>query len=103
MKQTRLSVILALSADGNEIVFRPEGGIDWHVTLDPRTGLPAAMTHQAGASTVVVTFVSYETIDGLTLEREIHRSNGMPRFDAPIRFVKTVINPPIEPSLFHQG
>ena len=89
--------------EGNEIVFRPEGGIDWRVALDARTGLPATMTHQEGARTVVVTFVSYETIDGLTFESEIHRSNGLPRFDAVIRFVKTVINPPVEPSLFQQG
>jgi hypothetical protein len=90
------------TGEGDEIVFRPEGGIDWHVTLDPRSGLPATMTHQEGARTVVVTFVSYETIDGLTFESEIHRSNGLPRFDAVIRFVKTVINPPVEPSLFQQ-
>jgi hypothetical protein len=90
-------------AEGDDIVFRPEGGIDWHVTLDAKTGLPATMTHQEGARTVVVTFVSYETIDGLSFEQEIHRSNGMPRFNAVIRFVKTVVNPPIEPSLFQQG
>jgi hypothetical protein len=93
----------ARTAEGDDIVFRPEGGIDWHVTLDPRTGLPATMTHQEGARRVVVTFVSYETVDGLAFEQEIHRSNGMPRFDAVIRFVKTVVNPPLEPSLFQQG
>jgi hypothetical protein len=90
------------SAEGDEIVFRPDGGIDWHVTLDPRTGLPATMTHQEGPRTVVVTFVSYETVDGLTFEREIHRSNGNPQFNAVIRFNKTVVNPTIEPALFQQ-
>jgi len=89
-------------AEGDDIVFRPEGGIDWHVTLDPHTGLPATMTHQEGARTVVVTFVSYETIDALTFEREIRRSNGNPQFNAVIRFNKTVVNPPIESSLFEQ-
>jgi len=89
--------------EGDEIVFRPDGGIDWRVTLDPKTGLPATMTHQEGARTVVVTFVSYETIDGLAFEQEIHRSNGNPQFDAVIRFNKTVVNPPIEPSLFQQA
>jgi hypothetical protein len=87
---------------GDEIVFRPEGGIEWHVTLDPKTGLPASMTHQEGARTVVVTFVSYETVDGLTFEREIRRSNGNPQFNAVIRFNKTVVNPPLEPRLFQQ-
>jgi hypothetical protein len=91
------------SVEGDAIAFRPEGGIDWHVTLDPHTGLPATMVHQEGSRTVVVTFVSYETIDGLTFEREIHRSNGNPQFNAVIRFNKTVVNPPIEPSLFQQG
>jgi hypothetical protein len=90
------------TADGDEMVFRPEGGIDWHVTLDPRTGLPATMTHQEGIRTVVVTFVSYETVDGLTLEREILRSNGNPQFNAVIRFIKTVVNPSVEPRLFQQ-
>ena len=91
------------TAEGDEIVFRPEGGIDWRVTLDARTGLPATMTHQEGARTVVVTFVSFETVDGLTFEQEIHRSNGNPSFNAVIRFTKTVVNPPIEPSLFQQA
>ncbi len=90
------------SADGDAIVFRPEGGIDWHVTLDATTGLPAAMTHQEGERTVVVTFVSYEAIDGLSFERDIHRSNGNPQFDAVIRFVKTVVNPPLDATLFQQ-
>jgi hypothetical protein len=90
------------AAEGDDIVFRPEGGIDWHVTLDPKTGLPATMTHQEGPRTVVVTFVSYETIDGLTFEQEIRRSNGNPQFNAVIRFSKTVVNPSIEPSLFQQ-
>jgi hypothetical protein len=90
------------TADGDRIVFRPEGGIDWQVTLNAATGLPAAMTHQEGERTVTVTFVSYETIDGLTFEHEIHRTNGNPQFNAVITFTKTVINPPLGASLFQQ-
>ena len=39
-------------------------------------------------------------MDGLKLEKEIHRSNGNPRFDAVIRFTNTAINPPLKASLF---
>jgi hypothetical protein len=46
-----------------------------------------------------VTFVSYETIDGIEFEKEIHRSTGDPRFDAVIRFTKTAINPTVDASL----
>jgi hypothetical protein len=70
------------------------------VRLDAQTGLPAAMVHQENDRTVTVEFEGYETVDGLKLEKAIHRSNGDPRFDAVIRFTKTVINPPIDPSLF---
>ena len=86
--------------DDATIVMKPEGGIDWRITLDPQTSLPAKMVHQQGERTITVTFVSYETIDGLQFEKEIHRSTGDPRFDAVIRFTKTVINPPIDKSLF---
>jgi hypothetical protein len=89
--------------DDGTIVLRPEGGIDWRVTLDPQTALPKTMVHEQDGRTVVVTFVEYETVDGIKLEKEIHRSNGDPRFDAVIRFTKTVFNPPIEPSLFSIG
>jgi hypothetical protein len=91
------------TAEGDVIVFRPEGGIDWQVTLDSSSGLPSTMRHQEGGRTVVVTFASYDTIDGLAFEREIHRSNGNPQFDAVIRFNKTVINPPLPPDLFSQA
>jgi len=96
----RLRASVVIEGDGT-IVLRPEGGIDWRVTLDPQTSLPKVMTHKEGDRTITVTFVSYETIDGIRFEKEIHRSNGDPRFDAVIRFTKTVINPPVEPSLFH--
>jgi hypothetical protein len=86
--------------DSNAIVFRPEGGIDWRVVLDPQTGLPAVMTHQEGPRTVTVTFAGYETIDGIQFEKEIHRTNGNPQFDSVIRFTKTVINPQIDSSVF---
>ncbi len=86
--------------DDGTIVIKPEGGIDWRITLNPQTSLPAKMIHQQGDRTVTVTFTSYETVDGLQFEKEIHRSTGDPRFDAVIRFTKTVINPPIDKSLF---
>lgn len=82
------------------IVFQPEGGIDWRVTLDPQSWLPKSMIHKEGERTITVTFISYETIDGLEFEKEMHRSNGDPLYDAVIRFTKTVINPPIDASLF---
>jgi hypothetical protein len=90
-----------LEVEGDHgMMLKPDGGFDWHVTLDPKTFLPATMTHAEGDRVISVTFVSYETVDGLTLEREIHRSTGMPQLDATIRFTKTVINPPIPASLF---
>jgi len=89
-------------ADDGSIVFVPEGGIDWHVTLDPATGLPKTMTHTEGARSVVVSFESYETFDGLKLEKEIHRTAGEGPV-AVIKFTKTVINPPVESSLFAQN
>jgi hypothetical protein len=90
---------LALEGD-DTIVLTPNGGIDWRVTLDPLTSLPKTMTHKEGDRTVTVTFASYETVDGITFEKEIHRSTGDPRFNAVIRFTKTIINPPIDGSLF---
>jgi hypothetical protein len=90
---------VATERDGT-IVLKPQGGIDWRVTLDPETSLPKTMTHKEGERTITVTFVSYETIDGLKFEKEIHRSNGDPRFDAVIRFTKTVVNLPVDASLF---
>jgi hypothetical protein len=90
-----------VATEGDDtIVFQPEGGIDWRVTLDPQTSLPKTMVHKEGERTVTVTFVSYETIDGITFEREIHRTNGDPRFDAVIKFTKTVINPAVDDSTF---
>ena len=90
---------VTVEADGT-IVFRPEGGIDWRVTLDPQTSLPKTMVHQEGERTITVTFDSYETVDGITLEKELHRSAGDPSRGAVIRFTKTVVNPPLDPSLF---
>ena len=89
-----------LTVDGDTVVLQPEGGIDWHVTLDPQSALPKSMTHQQGDRTITVAFAAYETVDGLQIEKEIHRATGDPRFDATIRFTKTVINPPVEASMF---
>ncbi len=70
------------------------------MTLDPETGLPKSMVHKQGDRTITVTFGAYEVIDGLRFEKEIQRSAGDPRSGATIRFTKTVINPPIDASLF---
>jgi len=82
------------------IVMKPEGGVEWRITLDPQTSLPKTMSHQQNDRNVVVTFTSYETVDGITLEKEIHRTMGDKRFDAVIRFTKTVFNPPVDAALF---
>lgn len=85
---------------GDTVVLKAEGGIEWRVTLDPATGLPKTMVHVEGGRTITVTFESYETVDGVKFEKEIHRSAGNPGMGAVIRFTKTVINPPIDASLF---
>lgn len=90
---------VVIETDGT-IVLKPKGGIDWRVTLDPQTSLPKRMVHQEGERTVTVDLVAYETVDGVQLEKEIHRSNGDSRFDAVIRFTKTVLNPPLDAALF---
>ncbi len=83
----------------NTVVLKPEGGVEWRVALDPETWLPKTMVHKEGERTITVTFDSYETVDGMKFEKEIHRTAGGPN-RAAIRFTKTVINPAIEPSLF---
>lgn len=84
----------------NLIVLKPEGGVEWRVTLDPQTSLPKTMVHKEGEQTVTVTFSSYETVEGIKFEKEIHRSAGDPSRGAVIRFTKTIINPPVDASLF---
>jgi hypothetical protein len=88
----------SLTTEGDTIVFKPEGGIEWRVTLDPQTSLPKTMLHDEGGKTITVTFASWETVDGITLEKEIHRTNGVA--SAVIRFTRTVVNPPVDASLF---
>ncbi len=91
----------SVAIEGDDtIVLKPEGGIEWRVTLDPQTSLPKTMVHKEGDRTITVTFISYETVDGIKFEKEIHRSTGDPRFNAVIRFTKTVINSPVDASLF---
>ncbi len=90
---------VVMESDGT-IVLKPHGGIDWRVTLDPETSLPKTMTHVENNRTITVTFAAYETIDGITFEKELHRSTGDPRFDAVIRFTKTIVNLPTDASLF---
>jgi len=91
----------SIAADGDDaIVFKPEGGVEWRVTLDPKTSLPSTMTHKEGDRTIAVSFASYETIDGIQFEKEIRRSNGEGRPGAIITFTKTVINPAVDASMF---
>lgn len=90
-----------VAVEGDDtVVLRPEGGIDWRVTLDPATSLPKTMTHAENGRTVTVTFVAWETVDGVRFEKELHRSIGDPSMDAVILFTKTVTNPPIDAALF---
>ncbi len=84
----------------NLIVLKPEGGVEWRVTLDPQTSLPKIMVHSEGEQIITVAFTSYETVNGIKFEKEIHRSAGDPSRGAVIRFTKTVINPSVAPSLF---
>ena len=90
---------LDTESDGT-LVMKPAGGVDWRITLDPQTSLPKTMIHKQGEQTITVTFVDYETIDGIRFEKEIHRTTGDPRFDAVIKFTKTVINPPLSAAFF---
>jgi hypothetical protein len=83
------------------IAFKPDGGIEWLVTLDPQTSLPKTMTHKEGDRTITVSFTSYETVGAFRLEKELHRTTGDPRLDAVITFTKTVIDAPVAPSLFN--
>jgi len=89
---------VATDPDGT-IVLKPDGGVEWRVTLDSQTFLPKTMVHKETDKTITVTFDSYETVDGIKFEKEIHRSAGGPA-SAVIRFTKTIINPPVDPSLF---
>ena len=57
-------------------MLKPEGGVEWRVTLDPQTSLPKTMVHKEGEQTITVTFDSYETVEGIKFEKEIHRSAG---------------------------
>lgn len=91
----------SVAVEGTDtIVFKPEGGIEWRVSLDPETSLPKTMVHREGARTITVTFGSYETVDGLRVEKDIQRSAGDPRFGTVIQFTRTLINPPVDASLF---
>jgi hypothetical protein len=91
----------SVAIEGDDtIVMKPQDGIDWRVTLDPQSWLPKTMVHKEGNRTITVTFVSYETVDGRQFEKEIHRTTGDPRFEAVIKFTKTVINPPLDASFF---
>jgi hypothetical protein len=91
--------VVHIDADGT-LILAPEGAVERRVTLDPKTALPATMTHTFAGRTIQVTFASYETVDGLQFEKEIRRSMGDPHYDSVIRFTKTIVNPPIEAALF---
>jgi len=90
---------VALEGD-NIVVLKPEGGVDWRVELDRKTWLPSTMVHKEAAQTITVTFDSYETVDGIKFEKQLHRSAGDPTRGAVITFTKTVLNQPADPSLF---
>jgi hypothetical protein len=77
--------------DGDTIVLHPDGGVEWRVTLDPQTSLPKTLTHMQNDRLVTDTFVAYETVDGITIEKEIQRGP----IGAVIRFTKTVWNAPL--------
>lgn len=91
----------SITPEGDDaIAFKPEGGVEWRVTLDPKTSLPSTMSHKEGDKTITVSFASYETVDGIQFEKESRRSNGEGRPGAIIRFTKTVINPNVDASTF---
>lgn len=81
------------------IVLKPEDGVEWRVMLDGQTSLPKTMVHKEGDRTITVTFDSYEAVEGIKFEKEIHRTAGGPA-GAVIRFTKTIINPATDPGLF---
>ena len=89
---------VSIESDGT-VVLKPDGGVEWRITLNAETSLPKTMVHKEGDRTITVTFDSYESIDGIKFEKEIHRSAGGPA-GAVIRFTKTVINPSIDAGLF---
>ena len=82
------------------IVLKPEGGVEWRVTLDPQTSLSKTMVHKEGEQTISVTFVSFETVEGIKFEKEIRRSAGEASPGAVIRFTKTIINQPVDGAPF---
>jgi len=90
---------VAIEGD-NTVVLKPEAGVEWRVMLDPQTALPKTMVHKEGEQTITVTFDSYETVNGINFEKELHRSAGDPSRGAVIRFTKTIINPATDASLF---
>ena len=92
---------VAVDVDGT-ILLKPEGGIDWRITLDPQTSLPVTMVHQEGNQTITVKLSGYEVVHGVKFETEIHRSAGDPSRGAVIRFTKTVVNGPVDESLWTQ-
>jgi hypothetical protein len=89
---------VATDPDGT-IVLKPDGGVEWRVTLDSQSSLPKTMVHKENDRTITVIFDSYETVNGIKFENEIHRSAGGPA-SALIHFTKTIVNPAIESGLF---
>jgi len=90
----------SVKADGNTITIKPEGGIESQVMLDPETSLPKTLTRHDADRMTTATITAYETIDGVKFAKEIRQSTGDAHHDTLIHFTKTVINPPIEASLF---
>lgn len=90
----------SVTIEGDDVVVKPEGGTESRITIDKETGLPKTVTRRVRDRMLTLTFVSYETVDGMTFAKEIHQSGGDPRFDVVIKTAKRVINPEIDPSLF---
>jgi len=91
-----------VSVEGDDVVVvTPEGGTESRVTLDKETALPKTITRRAGDRTMTLTFAAYETVGGMTFEKEVRQSmGGDPRFDVVVKTTKRVLNPQIDPSLF---
>ncbi|HWC16683.1 MAG TPA: hypothetical protein VG498_06695 [Terriglobales bacterium] len=82
----------------NTVVFTPDGGIEWRVTLDPPSFRNKCCTGRRPDNHRYFHFLS--EVEGVQLENEIQKSAGDPSHSAIIRYTKTVINPPIDDSVF---
>jgi len=89
-----------VSVESNDVIVKPEGGSETRVTLDPETALPKTITRRTGDRDSTMTILSYETVNGMTFEKEVRQSTGNAQFDVLVKVTKRVLNPQIDPSLF---